>query len=160
MNERPPEPQSHAPNVEFPDMNSSPPPHAGFWSWNPDPRHAAAYPPPNMGYPPPYPYWTPPPPWANADDFAHQSNGAGAQQHTQGYGAPAGAGHGNGAGMGGLVAELANGGTGLSSLSKMLDLNDPDFWKGALLGAAAVLVLTNDSVRGALFSTGKPEAGG
>ena len=155
MNESPPEPQAHAPNIQSPDMNSSPPPHAGFWSppqWNPDPRHAAAS-------PPPYPYWTPPPPWASTDNFTYQGNGAGAQHHAQGYGAPAGAGHSYGAGMGGLVAELANGGTGLSSLSKMLDLNDPDFWKGALLGAAAVLVLTNDSVRGALFNTGKPEAG-
>ncbi len=52
------------------------------------------------------------------------------------------------------MAELANGGNGLSSLSKMLDLDDKDFWKGALLGAAVVLLLTNDSVQNTLFRTG------
>jgi hypothetical protein len=29
-----------------------------------------------------------------------------------------------------------------------------DFWKGALVGAAAVLLLTNESVQNALFKTG------
>lgn len=59
-----------------------------------------------------------------------------------------------GPGMSELVDEIANGGNGLSSLSKMLNLDDSEFWKGALLGAAAVLVLTNESVQGALFKTG------
>ena len=66
-----------------------------------------------------------------------------------------GGGHGpRGPGMSELVDEIANGGNGLSSLSKMLNLEDSEFWKGALLGAAAVLVLTNESIQGALFKTG------
>lgn len=53
-----------------------------------------------------------------------------------------------------LMEELANGGNGLSSLTRMLNLDDKEFWKGALVGAAAVLLLTNESVQGALFKTG------
>ena len=52
------------------------------------------------------------------------------------------------------MEELANGGNGLSSLSKMLDFDDKDFWKGALVGAAVVLLLTNDTVQETLFRTG------
>lgn len=56
-----------------------------------------------------------------------------------------------GQGMAQVVNEIANGGNGLSSLSKLLDFNDKDFWKGALVGAAAVLLLTNESVQKTLF---------
>lgn len=55
-----------------------------------------------------------------------------------------------GQGMARAMQEMANGG-GLSSLTKLLDFDDKDFWKGALVGAAAVLLLTNDSVQRALF---------
>ncbi len=122
------------------------------WSpqpWPGDPRYAAFYPYPGMGYPPPAPDWGAPPPWA----AGHAS--AGNASAGQGHAPEARAGQGRRAGVGGLVEELANGGNGLSSLSKMLDLDDPDFWKGALLGAAAVLLLTNDSVRGSLFKGGQ-----
>lgn len=57
-------------------------------------------------------------------------------------------------GMSDLMEEIANGGNGLSSLTKMLSLDDSEFWKGALVGAAAVLLLTNESVQGALFKAG------
>jgi len=53
-----------------------------------------------------------------------------------------------------VMNEIASGGNGLSSLTKMLDLDDSEFWKGALVGAAAVLLLTNESVQNALFKTG------
>jgi hypothetical protein len=56
-----------------------------------------------------------------------------------------------GHGMAQVMHEIANGGNGLSSLTKMLDLDDKDFWKGALVGAAAVLLLTNENVQRALF---------
>jgi len=61
--------------------------------------------------------------------------------------------------MSDLMNEVANGGNGLSTISKMLNFEDPDFWKGALVGAAAVLVLSSGSLQG-LFgragaSTGK-----
>jgi hypothetical protein len=57
---------------------------------------------------------------------------------------------GQGQGMAQAMQEIANGG-GLSSLTKLLDFDDKDFWKGALVGAVAVLLLTNDSVQRALF---------
>lgn len=68
----------------------------------------------------------------------------------------AGAGQGPGpqAGMQQLFEELAEGGNGLSSLTRMLSLDDTEFWKGALVGAAAVLLLTNDQVQDALFKSG------
>ncbi len=64
-------------------------------------------------------------------------------------GGPGGHGH-----MSQFVDEISNGGNGLSSLSKMLNLDDTEFWKGALIGAAAVLLLTNESVQNLLFKTG------
>lgn len=54
-------------------------------------------------------------------------------------------------GWGQVMEEIANGGSGLSGLSKLLDFDDKDFWKGALVGAAAVLLLTNENVQRALF---------
>lgn len=69
---------------------------------------------------------------------------------------PLGIGHGphGGAGMSQLMQEIAGGGSGLASLSQMLNLDDKELWKGALIGAAAVLLLTNESVQNALFKTG------
>lgn len=79
-------------------------------------------------------------------------------------GAPAGghahAGHGRQAGVAGFIEEIAQGGNGLNSLSRMLNFDDTEFWKGALVGAAAVMLLSNDSVQNALFggrsNNGKP----
>jgi hypothetical protein len=58
------------------------------------------------------------------------------------------------AGMAQFVEDIANGGSGLSSLGKVLNLEDSEFWKGVLIGAAAVLLLTNESVQKTLFKTG------
>ncbi|WP_459862676.1 hypothetical protein [Endothiovibrio diazotrophicus] len=77
--------------------------------------------------------------------------------HPQMAGHPGMAGQGGGPrgpGMAELVEEIAGGGSGLAGLTRMLDLDDHDSWKGALVGAAAVLLLTNDSVQQALFKTG------
>ncbi|MEA3638893.1 MAG: hypothetical protein VBE63_02995 [Lamprobacter sp.] len=75
----------------------------------------------------------------------------------------AGAGQGPGpgpqAGMQQLFEELAEGGNGLNTLTRMLSLDDTEFWKGALVGAAAVLLLTNDQVQDALFKTGAKAKG-
>jgi hypothetical protein len=130
-------------------------------------HHYAANPYP--GYAP----WFAPPPWpvdprfsqyGPYSGFAHpgapSSHGANpmwmppdAYSHGhQGYGPDSGAGQ--GARVSELVDEIASGGNGLSSLSKMLNLDDVDFWKGALVGAAAVLLLTSDSVQNALFRNG------
>ena len=152
-------------------MGSTPPP--GYPDHGP---HGA------MGYPPHPPGMaTPYPPYAIAAHPAHHHPahypGAGyyappAQMHY--YYPPAGAyssgqsqaagmsaardghqaGHGMHEGMSQFVEEISNGGSGLSSLGKMLNLDDSEFWKGALIGAATVLLLTNESVQNTLFKTG------
>lgn len=102
-------------------------------------------PPPGYGHPsgmvPPYP----------GQGIGSQMAGDGV---AQGPGAVAGhAGQGRGA-VTELLDEISSGGNGLASLTKMLNLDDTEFWKGALVGAAAVLLFTNDSVQSALFKTG------
>lgn len=137
---------------------AAPGPHPGAYAFPPmahpgvDPYWAyhaqAAY------APPPYPYagMAPPPhPYAG---MPWPGYGPGLDQQV-GQGRHAGGGQGaGGPGMAELVDEIAKGGNGLSSLTKLLNVEDSEFWKGALLGAAAVLLLTNDSVQGALFKTG------
>lgn len=110
---------------------------------------------PYMGYPPP--------------GFAAQAMGGmpgqgapmpgyapGPVPGAAGAGPHAGVGQGPGpqAGMQQLFDEIAQGGNGLNSLTRMLSLDDSEFWKGALVGAAAVLLLTNDQVQDALFKSG------
>ncbi|SDW84688.1 hypothetical protein [Thiocapsa roseopersicina] len=117
-----------------------------YWAYQAQAQ--AAYAPPPYPYPGPYvgPYagMAPPQaPWPGYAPGLEQQGGAGRM-----------AGGRHGAGMADLVDEIANGGNGLSSLGKMFNLEDSEFWKGALLGAAAVLLLTNESVQGALFKTG------
>lgn len=113
--------------------------------WNGDPRQWSGYqPPPPYPYPPPG-YYPPPPGYGYAEPPPNHGGNAGQA---------AGAGYGQGARVSDLVNEVAGGGSGLSSLTRMLDLDDIDFWKGALVGAAAVLLLTNSSVQSALFGAG------
>ena len=95
---------------------------------------------PVYGMPPQHPYYAAPPPMAGHPGF-----------HTSAGGHP---GQGQGPGMSEVMEELANGGSGLSSLGKLLDFDDKDFWKGALVGAAVVLLLTNESVQNTLFRGG------
>lgn len=122
------------------------------------PPYPYPYPyPPHGYYPPPpqaAPYWSgamPPP--GHGYGYAEPSPGPSGNAGQPGMG-HAGAGHGHGARVSDLVNEVASGGSGLSSLTRMLDLDDIDFWKGALVGAAAVLLLTNGSVQSALFGAG------
>jgi hypothetical protein len=117
-----------------------------YWAYHAQAQ--AAYAPPPYPYAGPYAGMTPSQaPWPGYAPGLEQQCGAGRM---------AGGGHGagHGAGMADLVDEIANGGNGLSSLGKMLNFEDSEFWKGALLGAATVLLLTNESVQGALFKTG------
>lgn len=67
-----------------------------------------------------------------------------------GMGNGAGPGTSQGQGMAQAMQEIT-GGSGLGGLGKLLDFDDKDFWKGALVGAAVVLLLTNDSVQNVLF---------
>ncbi|MBK1653380.1 hypothetical protein [Allochromatium vinosum] len=96
------------------------------------------------GYPPP-----PPPPGA----YPYPPEAFQAPHQGYAHGAAHGAGQAHGASVSDLVNEVANGGNGLSTISKMLNFDDPDFWKGALVGAAAVLLLTSGSVQSALFGS-------
>ncbi|MGQ9659844.1 MAG: hypothetical protein ACUVT0_07075 [Thermochromatium sp.] len=122
------------------------------------PPYPYFYPYPPHGYysPPPQfaPYWSGAmPPHGHGYGHAEPSPGPSGNAGQPGMG-HAGARHGHGASVSDLVNEVAGGGSGLSSLTRMLDLDDIDFWKGALVGAAAVLLLTNGSVQSALFGAG------
>lgn len=113
--------------------------------------HPAYGMPPIAGYLPPHGY-SPAygqPVYGGAGGYQAAGMPGMAPSHVQGQGQGRGA-----TGMNEMMAELAGGGSGLSSLTKMLDFDDKEFWKGALVGAAAVLLLTNDSVQQALFGAG------
>lgn len=79
------------------------------------------------------------------------------QGHGQGHGQyqpqamAQGPGQAQGQGINQFMQEIANGGTGLGSLTKMLDFDDKDFWKGALVGAALVMLFTNEGLQNMLF---------
>jgi len=55
--------------------------------------------------------------------------------------------------MGQLIEEMTAG-TGFAGIGQFLDFEDTDFWKGALVGAAAVLLLTNETVQQSLLKSG------
>lgn len=144
----------------------------------PYPGYAAPVAPPYPGAPwgygpppapwPPQPYYPYPPAAAMGPvgQAPHAGQGAGRAVHAAGGGtAPFGPGFGQGpgqgsgqgsvqgAGMARMLDEMT-GDSGLGNLVRMLDLDDRELWKGALIGAAAVLLLTNDSVQNALFRSG------
>lgn len=53
----------------------------------------------------------------------------------------------------GMVNDVMNGEADASKLIGMLTSTGGDFWKGALVGAAAVFLLNNDAVKGAVAGT-------
>jgi hypothetical protein len=55
--------------------------------------------------------------------------------------------------MGQMFDEMTAG-TGFAGLGQFLNFEDTDFWKGALVGAAAVLLLTNETVQQSLLKSG------
>lgn len=123
-------------------------PHPGPWGvppGMPDPGQPMG-PPPHPGAHGPHPYGLGYPGWPPAMGFAPPS----AQASGQGHGPPPG----HGPGMAEVVQELAAGGSGLGSLGRLLNFEDSEFWKGALVGAAVVLLVTNDSLQNALFKGG------
>jgi hypothetical protein len=71
--------------------------------------------------------------------------------HDQGQAQRQGQGLGQSQGMAQFMQEISSGGTGLNSLTKMLDFDDKDFWKGALVGAAVIMLFTNESLQNMLF---------
>jgi hypothetical protein len=54
------------------------------------------------------------------------------------------------AGMQAAMNEFADQ-SGLGALKGFLNFNDGEFWKGALVGAAIVMLMTNEDLRGALL---------
>jgi hypothetical protein len=54
------------------------------------------------------------------------------------------------AGLSAAMGEMADK-SGLGMVKGFLDFNDSEFWKGALVGAAVVLLVTNDELRSALI---------
>lgn len=147
-------------------MIDQPPRGAGCNQENrPDPAHeqAAAGPPPGYGWG----YYGPPPgapgPWGPYPGGFHGGGMPGwgpmgpgpghcpDPRGMPGHGPRGGQGH--GPAMEQLFEEMA-GGSGLAGLGKLLDFEDTDFWKGALVGAAAVLLLTNETVQQSLFKSG------
>ena len=56
------------------------------------------------------------------------------------------------AGLSAAMNEIADQ-SGLGALKGFLNFNDGEFWKGALVGAAIVLLMTNDELRNALLGS-------
>lgn len=107
--------------------------------------HHAPYGAPVM--PPPFMFQAPPYPAAHGVPYGWPPMAG----HAPAMGPMAGQAAGGRPGLGQVMEEIANGGSGLAGLTKLLDLDDKDFWKGALVGAAAVLLLTNENIQKALF---------
>lgn len=103
---------------------------------------------PQAPFAPPFPPFPPFPPYAGVPPWAWPAAPAvGAPPQ-----APAGNSAAQEAAMAQFMQDLANGKTPtLSGLAQLLNLDDKEFWKGALVGAAALLLLTNESVQRALF---------
>lgn len=121
-------------------------PGMGPWGgFPPGPMGGPMGPPPGYGYG----YGFGPGPMGPPPGYGHGYGGPGPEP----AGPPAGPAQGQGPSMERLVEELSGGG-GLGGLGKLLDFEDTEFWKGALVGAAAVLLLTNESVQQSLFKSG------
>lgn len=137
---------------------------AAFGPATNSPAYPHGYGPYPYGYPHPPPFYAQPPAgmpaqghWPPQPQFS-AAPPAGTASAGQPGGGSGGAGPGPGpgpqAGMQELLEEIAGGGNGLTSLTRMLSLDDTEFWKGALVGAAAALLLTNDQVQDVLFKAG------
>lgn len=144
----------------------------GYWPYS-APSYAPGYAPSHApGYAPGYASGAPHAPPGHAA-FGHFDTGQGYAPGQAGAGQPGGwgaemggagmagahpgahahAGQGRQAGVSDLIEEIASGGNGLNSLSRLLNFDDTEFWKGALVGAAALLLLSNESVQNALFGS-------
>lgn len=100
-----------------------------------------AYPPPGYGPgSPPYGYGPYGPPGYGGAPFGH-----GAPGPAPGTAPPGAESSGLGAAMGGLADQA-----GLGMLKDLFGFDDGEFWKGAMVGAAVVMLLTNENLRDAL----------
>lgn len=141
------------PGQAAPDMNNG----AATPGNNIPPWQRPPYPGPPPYAPPQYGYQGPPP-YGDYPPYGYQGQtpdyGQGAGQSPYPPGAPAAPQPQPAQQMGDnafsqLMNQLGEA-TGLGNLGQMLSWDDKEFWKGALVGAAVVMFLTNDSVRSSL----------
>ncbi|MGD2118104.1 MAG: hypothetical protein PVG66_07085 [Chromatiales bacterium] len=119
--------------------------HGGAYAWGPPPGYGV---PPYSGMPPyawqpPY-YAAPQPP-----NYAAQSAWAVPPAGFTTAQADPNAAAGNAA-MAAALGDMADK-NGLGMFKNLFNLEDGDFWKGAIVGAAAVLLLTNENLRSSLI---------
>jgi hypothetical protein len=136
--------QAQSPHAGPGHAHTQPPP----FGWHPPqdyPGYGAyaypgAYPPGYMGQPyagiPPYGHYAGPPPGVN-------QAGQGAAQNPEQLAASAG--------LTAALGDIADK-SGLSMFKDLFNWEDGEFWKGAMVGAAVVLLLTNENLRDSLFS--------
>ncbi|WPL18745.1 hypothetical protein Thiowin_03835 [Thiorhodovibrio winogradskyi] len=139
------------------------PPHAvGAPGYLPPGYSPPGYQPPGYQTHPTYPGWATPAapgaPYPNDPYHAPYPGHSYSSGHQSDHQASGHQGHGQRNGMSEFIEEIASGGNGLNSLGRLLNFEDTDFWKGALVGAAAVMLLSNDGVRNLLFGGGKSDA--
>ena len=124
------------------------PPH-GPWGAPPP-----GYPP--HGYPPQGPYGAPPPygyhpgyhgaPWPGGHPGMGPAGAPGGAPAGQGVERGAGAAAGFAAALGDMADK-----SGLGMFKEMFSWEDGEFWKGAMVGAAVVMLLTNENLRNSLI---------
>lgn len=95
----------------------------------------------------PHQHWGPPP---VPPGHWHEHMAAYAQQSQQTQPPPQQSGPHKHDPLQAMLKDLGNS-AGLGSLVEMLSLDDKEFWKGALVGAAIALLASNENVRGSLM---------
>ncbi|WP_078119693.1 hypothetical protein [Thiosocius teredinicola] len=131
-----------------PDAQQAPPNDPGYaanpWQQHHAPYHPgwampyygypSAYMPPSPGMAGPMPYQLPPQ-MPGIDPSAAQAANAGSA---------------NADGFAAALGNMADS-SGLGMLKNLFNLDDSDFWKGALVGAAAMLLISNEGLRDSLI---------
>ena len=118
------------PPFEGPYPGAMPPPQWG------GPQGYMGYPPPHYGY---YqaPYGMPGQPWQGVPNGMNMGPPPGPDAATQ-------------AGFSAALGDMADK-NGLGMFKEFLKFEDGDFWKGAVVGAAVVLLMTNENLRNSLI---------
>ncbi len=117
-----------------PEFAQQVPPHWAGYYHHPHMAH-----PPHWGHPPPPPYW-------------HGMMAAYAQQAQQMPPQPPPQGGPRQDAVKSMLKDLGES-AGLGNLVELLSLDDKEFWKGALVGAAITLLASNENVRASLMGT-------
>lgn len=135
-----------------------------FYPWYPGTPPEAAknipMPPPVMGYPPQMiPMYMPPQGYPHAPQMTSEAQQQfiawqQAQHHLQQQAAQTAPGVDWNDKIQGVVEDMMGEQAGLlKNIINTIGVNDKEFWKGAMIGAAVTLLLTNDNVRNLLLQT-------